>query len=199
MQNAGEIATYQPTQPGCSLPNGMQTQPRLEGDVQQQGCANWQNCQKTENTRHFLREKKKKQCVLSRPILRGGGVWPTHLLNVLNALDDVIALHRLLDGISVAQDPQVLLQGLLNQASGQGGEVGQLPQHLQHLGNTLTSPQPNPEQICSSDLLALRRLSEQHGDEPFQSWSLNGPPCRSSRSDWAASASRGHFQPPSSK
>lgn len=58
MQNAGEIATYQPTQPGCSLPNGMQTQPRLEGDVQQQGCANWQNCQKTENTRHFLREKK---------------------------------------------------------------------------------------------------------------------------------------------
>lgn len=127
--------------------------------------------------------KKNKQRLLSGPILRGGSVWPTHLLYVLNALDDVIALHRLLDGISVAQDPQVLLQRLLNQAGGQGGEVGQLPQHLQHLGNTLTSPQPNPEQICSSDLLALRRLSERHGNEPFQSWSLNGPPCRSSRSD----------------
>ena len=57
----------------------------------------------------------------------------SHLLNVLNALDDVTPLDGLLDSVSVAQDPQVLLRRLLNQTGGQGGEVGQLPQNFQHL------------------------------------------------------------------
>ena len=56
-----------------------------------------------------------------------------HLLDVLDALDDVAAFDRLLDGVGVAQDAQVFLGGLLDQAGGQSGQVGQLPQHLQHL------------------------------------------------------------------
>lgn len=43
---------------------------------------------------------------------------PSHLLYVLNTFNDVAAFHRLLDGVGVAQDPQVLLQRLLDQTGG---------------------------------------------------------------------------------
>lgn len=57
-----------------------------------------------------------------------------YLLDVLDALDDVAPLHSLLDRVGVAQDGKMLIQSLLHQACGQGGEVSQVPQHLQHLG-----------------------------------------------------------------
>lgn len=56
-----------------------------------------------------------------------------YLFNILNTFNDVVAFHRLLDSIGVTQNPQVLLQRLLNETGRQGGEVSQLPQHLQHL------------------------------------------------------------------
>lgn len=104
----------------------------------------------------------------------------SHLLNVLNALDDVVAFHRLFHSVGVAQDAQVLLQGLLHQAGGQRGEVGQLPQHLQYLvGNTQTHTQRNLKQ-SRAGLIGWRGGD---GDRPSQSWSRNEPLCRSSRSD----------------
>lgn len=84
---------------------------------------------------------------------------PTHLLDVLDALDDIVAFHRLLDGVGVAQDAQVLLQCLLHQAGRQSGEVGQLPQHLQDLSAGIKKTlgrckqvSPNPREATETHL-----------------------------------------------
>lgn len=57
----------------------------------------------------------------------------SHLLDILDALDDVVPLNSFFDGVSIAQDGQVLFQSLLDQSGWKGGQMGQVPQHLQHL------------------------------------------------------------------
>lgn len=61
----------------------------------------------------------------------GKGV--SHLLNVFNTFNDVAAFHSLFNSISITQNPQVFNQRLLNQTGREGGEMSQIPQHLQHL------------------------------------------------------------------
>jgi hypothetical protein len=69
----------------------------------------------------------------------------TDLFDVIDALLDVLQLDLLFDAVGVGQDGVVLLLRLFHQVPGQGRQVCQVPQQLQHL-----CAQPSKSTIKSS-------------------------------------------------
>ena len=58
----------------------------------------------------------------------------TDLFDVIHTLDHIGSLQLLLDMVRFTEDGQVLVQGKVNQCSGQLGQVSQIPQKLKNLG-----------------------------------------------------------------